>query len=462
MKGTDSEIESESESGFFESTPLLPPNSKAQSSSFYVPRRYIMATLLWLAITIGYTIRVVMSVAIEYIKIGTWWEKKETIQSLVLASFFAGYITAQILSGELCRRFGPKRVYIVMFSITGVSTILLPVAGPSLPMIIVSRIVTGFGEAILFPGTHAVIAYWIPSFERSTILTAIWSGAHIGTILALATTEIICKQLSWHWVFYIWGSLVIVWSITWTILAIDSPLSQAKGRGLSLFKISTKEVQLLIEDIPALSTPEEPTPWLKLLSNSATWATTAGHFSSAWMGYVLLGYIPKFFKSLHFNAGSYGLIPYAGVAVVSVIAGKLADMMIKRWNVPVIWVRRIMQTVGAVGACTFLGLVAGLVKTQKQGALGVALMSVAMSIGGFVSSGYGANHIDIGPKYAGPLMGITNTFATIPGIIGIFATGVLLDVTHGSYFFVWILAIIIYLIGTVIFWIFVKGHKVFE
>jgi ACS family sodium-dependent inorganic phosphate cotransporter-like MFS transporter 5 len=421
-----------------------------------------MSSMLFFVITIGYAIRVIMSVAIDYIKIGTKFEKNETVQSLVLASFFAGYITAQILAGELSRRFGPKLVYIVMFAIAGVSTIVLPLAGPSLPMIMVCRVLTGFGEAILFPGTHAIVSYWIPSYERATVLTAIWSGTQVGTMLALATTELICQKLGWAWVFYIWGALAIVWVGFWAILAIDSPLSRSKGQGFSVFKISNREVEALVEDIPALSTPEEPTPWRKLISSSATWATVSGHFSSAWMAYVLLGYMPKFLKSLHFKVGSYGLIPYAGTAVISVIAGKLADVLIKKYQVDVKWVRRIMQTTGAVGASVFLALIAGIVKSEKEGALGVVFVTFAMSIGGFTSSGYGANHIDIGPKYAGPLMGITNTFATIPGIVGIFLTGFILDLTHGSYFFVWIIAIGIHVICTIFFWIFVKGHKIFE
>ena len=39
-------------------------------------------------------------------------------------------------------------------------------------------------------------------------------------------------------------------------------------------------------------------------------------------------------------------------------------------------------------------------------------------MGGLTWSGFGVNHIDIAPRYSGLLMGISNCFATIPGIIG--------------------------------------------
>ena len=33
-------------------------------------------------------------------------------------------------------------------------------------------------------------------------------------------------------------------------------------------------------------------------------------------------------------------------------------------------------------------------------------------------SGFGCNHLDIAPRYAGVLMGLTNGVATISGIVG--------------------------------------------
>lgn len=38
-------------------------------------------------------------------------------------------------------------------------------------------------------------------------------------------------------------------------------------------------------------------------------------------------------------------------------------------------------------------------------------------------TGYGSNHLDIAPEYAGVLMGLTNTVATIPGVTAPYLTG---------------------------------------
>jgi len=48
-------------------------------------------------------------------------------------------------------------------------------------------------------------------------------------------------------------------------------------------------------------------------------------------------------------------------------------------------------------------------------------------------NGFAPNMIDIIPEYAGILMGISNTIATAPGIIGVSLTGYILDQTHQNW-----------------------------
>jgi ACS family sodium-dependent inorganic phosphate cotransporter len=53
----------------------------------------------------------------------------------------------------------------------------------------------------------------------------------------------------------------------------------------------------------------------------------------------------------------------------------------------------------------------------------VAIVTVAVTIGAFPSSGYLVNAMDIAPKYASIVLGISNTFSTIGGIVSPLATG---------------------------------------
>lgn len=68
--------------------------------------------------------------------------------------------------------------------------------------------------------------------------------------------------------------------------------------------------------------------------------------------------------------------------------------------------------------------------------LAVVLFSLALGMTALNMSSYNVNHLDIAPRYAGVLMGITNTAATIPGMVGPYVVGYLTDneVIHTSLF----------------------------
>jgi hypothetical protein len=57
--------------------------------------------------------------------------------------------------------------------------------------------------------------------------------------------------------------------------------------------------------------------------------------------------------------------------------------------------------------------------SESDGSVTMAIVLLCISVGfaGFPLSGFNVNHLDLAPKYAGVLMGITNTFATIPGFL---------------------------------------------
>ena len=120
----------------------------------------------------------------------------------------------------------------------------------------------------------------------------------------------------------------------------------------------------------------------------------------------------------------------------------------------VVTVRRIMQTIGFGGiACALF--VVGSVETVW---IAIAIMTVGNTLGAAVTGGFAVNHMDVAPRYAGTLMGITNTAGTIPGIIGVTITGVILEQT-GSWALVFGVAGGVALFGLVFFLIFARGTE---
>ena len=60
-------------------------------------------------------------------------------------------------------------------------------------------------------------------------------------------------------------------------------------------------------------------------------------------------------------------------------------------------------------------IVAGYSENKHLAVFGVTM---AVGFGGLAWSGFMINHLDIAPRYAGLLLGISNCIATIPGIAG--------------------------------------------
>jgi ACS family sodium-dependent inorganic phosphate cotransporter len=56
-------------------------------------------------------------------------------------------------------------------------------------------------------------------------------------------------------------------------------------------------------------------------------------------------------------------------------------------------------------------------------------MCFSSLLGSAVAAGFACNHLDIAPRHAGALMGLSNTAGTIPGVIGVTFSGWLVDVT---------------------------------
>lgn len=137
------------------------------------------------------------------------------------------------------------------------------------------------------------------------------------------------------------------------------------------------------------------------------------------------------------------------------IGGVVADTLTTR-GMSLTNVRKLMQSIGLLGPALFLGLVS--MTTSPM--LAVGFMTCALALGSFAQSGVYSNHQDIGPEYAGILLGLSNTAAAIPGIVGVALTGFILDKT-ASWNLVFGIAIMFYVIGTIVYNIFASGERVF-
>jgi ACS family sodium-dependent inorganic phosphate cotransporter len=323
-------------------------------------------------------------------------------------------------------------------------------AALSLALLIVARIAMGAGEAATFPGAYNLFSRWTLPVERARAVSLLLSGIPIGTVFALSVSGWIVEHHGWPAIFYVFGALGLVWAAVWFRTVHDSPLTHPT--------ISSSERALLADSNARIDAPV--VPWAALLRAPAVWALAINHFCSNWGLYMLMTWLPSYFRDAQGlsipSAGLFSAAPWLTMFVMVNVAAWIADLMVRR-GLSLTAVRKSMQSIGLLGSAAFLLL------AREVDAPLAALLVMCGALGAlaFTWSGFAPNHLDIAPRYADVLMGITNTFGTLPGILGVLVTGWMLDVT-GSYAGAFLLAAVINVVGALVWLIFATGRKVLE
>jgi len=189
-----------------------------------------------------------------------------------------------------------------------------------------------------------------------------------------------------------------------------------------------------------------------MLRSKNCWAIVIAHSCSNYAVYVLLGWLPTWWKQRHSvvlaSNPFYGATPCMFGLIGSLVAGNACDYALRKYGdrLRVRTVRTGAAIIGGIGAATFLMLA-----DQADDPLTAsALLCVHFFFGRFFKTGFWVNMLDVAGPDAGKLMGISNTVATVPGIVGQKLTHRLLDAT-GSWTYVWGLAAGSQLLGALLF-----------
>ena len=399
---------------------------------------YTVVLLCSAAVFIAYIDRTNISVASIAMKEQFGWT--ETTKGYVLSSFFIGYLVLQIASGALANKYGGKIVLGASVVWWSVFTILTPPAALlSFPALIAARIALGLGEAAVFPASVNMIGRWVPAERRSRAVAICISGLSLGTVVSLPLTGALVRSHGWPSPFYVFGVVGLVWAAVW------------------FFSVGSGRSSTVPHDEVAA---RGPIPWSRILGSAPVWAIFACHFANNRILYLLLAWLPSYFKSTFgvslTNAGLLSAAPWLVTFATANLAGMLADNMLSAGR-SATFVRKLLQTVGS-GGCAL-----SLLALPHVGSVtaGVVVMCCASGMLGLCQAGFPVNGFDIAPRYADVIWGISNTFATIPGIVGVAITGWLVDRT-GNYNTPFLVAAAIGLTATVIYLVLGSGKREIE
>eukprot|EP00112_Aurelia_sp_Birch-Aquarium-sp1_P008847 Seg1986.2 transcript_id=Seg1986.2/GoldUCD/mRNA.D3Y31 product="Vesicular glutamate transporter 1" protein_id=Seg1986.2/GoldUCD/D3Y31 len=309
------------------------------------------------------------------------WDTK--LQGHILGSFFYGYLITQIPGGYIAARFGGKNLFGLAILMTSLLTLLTPWACRQHVMLLIAvRFLEGVCEGCIYPCMYAIWSKWAPPLERSKLTTIPHAG-----------------------------SFGILWSITWFCIAVDSP---------SLDRNITPKEKKYIEDSlkdDNVSVKVSNPPWLKFMTSVPFLAILIAHTCEGWGFSTMQTSLPKFLsEALGMRisvAGIYSAILYFMMGIVVLSGGQLADLIRRHGILSTTNVRKLFTCTGFL--LQALAFTTSIHFTNIH--VGVLVLVIGGGIEGLAWAGFAVNHLDIAPRYASILFGITNTSATIPGIL---------------------------------------------
>ncbi|CAG9562023.1 unnamed protein product [Danaus chrysippus] len=348
-------------------------------------------------------------------------------QSIILGSFFYGYVLTQIPGGRIAEMFGGKLVYGIGVLLTAVFTILSPIAAYiDFKFFIVVRVLEGLGEGVTYPAMHAMLSRWIPPLERSKFAAYVYAGSNIGTVISLPISGWLCTldfAGGWPLCFYIFGGLGIIWFIAWMFLIYDTPQKHPR--------ICPKEVEFITESIGVQEEHRQSIPWCKFLTCLPLWAILIAQCGQSWLFYTQLTELPTYMNNiLHFDIVSNArllALPYLSSWVAGIGISVFADWLLAKGWISRLNSMKLWNTVGSfIPALGLLGIAwAGCDRLSVM-----LLLTITSAFGGAVYAGNQMNHIDLSPQFAGTMYGITNAASNICGFMAPYVIGLIISDTQ--------------------------------
>ncbi len=338
----------------------------------------------------------------------------------LFSAFFWVYALIQIPVGWLAERYGAHRVLAAGLVIWAAATMLTG-ATSSFAMLIAVRMMLGLGESAGFPCVSKLLASVVPveGLGRANGIVAL--GYLVGPGIGIWAAGLLIDHFSWRGTFLIFGMLSLLWLAPWS--AVKLP------------KLAT-----------ARSDASTPT-WGMVLKQKGLWGTSLGLFSSNYMWYFILSWLPAYLvneRGFSMHAMEYlGTAGYLINGLSALIMGWSIDRYVARRGSANVGYKLVMVVAHSGAVVCMLSMALGSQTTALAGMFAFQVLMGASSPGVYAMS-----QILAGPRASGRWVGIQNSIGNLPGAISPWVTGIIVDRT-GHFTLAFIAAAVVSVLGIV-------------
>src|SRR5688500_4263691 len=247
--------------------------------------RWLICALLFLATTINYIDRQILSLLKPILDVELGWTNAQFGE--VNAAFQAAYAVGLLLFGGFIDRYGTKIGYAVSIAAWSLAAIGHAAAG-SVRGFFFARAALGLGEGGNFPAAIKAVASWFPRKERAFATALFNSGANVGAIVAPAVVPFIAFTWGWRAAFVAAGIAGLLWLALWL------PLYDAPDKSK---RVGAPELAHIQSDSDGKEADAGPSVrWTDILKYRQAWSFVVAKFLTDPVWWFFLIWLPDYFK----------------------------------------------------------------------------------------------------------------------------------------------------------------------
>jgi len=243
---------------------------------------------------------------------------------LLLSAFLWAYAFAQLPTGALVDRLGPRRLLGLGLAMWSGAQLLCGLVA-TVGQFAAARVLLGIGEAPNFPVGGRVVRDWFQVRERGFASGVFASGSYIGTGVAAPVLTFLMLSFGWRWMFAIMGVLGLGVAVLWYVVYRDPDevaLTEQENRYRSAGEASEK------------ASPVTFAEWRGLFRFRTTWGMILGYFGVIYVNWLFNAWLPGYLEmGRHMSIATTGLvaaIPYFFAVAGALCGGWLADALMQR------------------------------------------------------------------------------------------------------------------------------------
>lgn len=378
----------------------------------WIKVRYVQIALLFFSMVILFNIRICLSVGIVAMTTNNTSSNPNVPtynwgnSNIILSSFFWSYAILQFFAGNLAHYFGTIRLLFATVFVNSLASILIPVTAEYLGAngVMACRIIQGLFQGFLLPLINGVLGRWVPPNELSLLNGIVFSGATAGIMSSMVITGYFSAS-DWGWpaAFYFFGILGFIWCIFWVYLSAETP---ATHKTISIKERKYIEHSLGQQDDHLID--KKSVPWADIFKSLPYWAIIIAAIGESWCTTLLNSELPSYLSravGLNIQESSlFSAAPVGGALITGLCCGPIAGLMINRGCTTKATARKIFHAFGCFTMA--IGLI--LLSYIEEKILIAVLLIGSVSASHTVILGHLVNHVDISPRYAAVLSGISN------------------------------------------------------